>query len=347
MSIKIATKQDVHKWNKIVEKDPQGKFFDRFEWCQGLGLISNNIKPFPLFIEDNGGVIRVFPLCIVKYSFALANVRTFESLPFSDYGGGSFFRSREILEFPKFLEQFINNLIKIGSKNRCLRISIRRTYFPDIINSNIIRKPLITDTSKCTFLIFLTEGIDEIYRKMRSSRRRSIKQGEKRGIMIHEAQDLYDLQSFYKIYSRTMTQKRTTPLPYHLFHYIWDVFIPRNEAKIFVANYYNKPVGGILIFIYNGICHAWAWGSLKEYNDKRPIDLLLWHSIKWSFENNLKIFDLGNTDNDPSSGNYFFKRSWGGKKMALYTYHIILQPNKWKLYRFGNKIVSIIKNNFY
>jgi hypothetical protein len=33
--LKLATEKDAYVWNEIVEKDPQGNFFDRFEWCQG------------------------------------------------------------------------------------------------------------------------------------------------------------------------------------------------------------------------------------------------------------------------------------------------------------------------
>jgi len=32
--------------------------------------------------------------------------------------------------------------------------------------------------------------------------------------------------------------------------------------------------------------------------------------------------------------------------MTLYNYHIILQPNKMKLYRLGNKLANEIKNIF-
>jgi len=40
LSVRLATQKDAYEWNQIVESDLQGNFLDRFEWCQGLGVIS-------------------------------------------------------------------------------------------------------------------------------------------------------------------------------------------------------------------------------------------------------------------------------------------------------------------
>jgi len=336
IALKLATQKDIHKWNEIVERDPQGNFFDTFEWCQGLGVISEKIGPLPLFIEEDGKVIGVFPLCLIRNSLR----KSLESLPFSDYGGGPFFRKKAMLECPEFFGEFINNIVEFGSKNGCLNVSVRRAYFRDLINKDIVKKPVITDTNTCTFIISLQEGIDQIYQGMEKSRRVSIKEGKKRGVVVRQAEDLNDLRSYYEIYVHTMSRLKIVPLPYRFFEYMWKVFSPKNEVKIFMAEYNNKLIAGILQLFYKKVCH---WGgnvSLEEYWDKRPTDLLLWHSIEWAVENNLELFDMGSTANDPSSGHYFFKKTWGGKKMTLYNYHIILQPKKWKLYKFVAKFVN-------
>ena len=129
-----------------------------------------------------------------------------------------------------------------------------------------------------------------------------------------EAQDIDDLRSFYEIYFQTMTELKSAPIPYRLFNHIWNEFIPRNQAKIFVAEYNNKTIVGILLFTYKNVCHWTGNVSLEEYWDKRPTNLLLWRSIEWGVANNLELFDMGATVNDPSSGHYFFKKTWGGKK---------------------------------
>jgi len=341
ITLKLATQKDAHKWNEIVERDPQGNFFDRFEWCQALGLVSKNIIPLPLIIEENEEASGVFPLCLVRQRL----FADLESLPFSDYGGGPFFRREDILKQTDFSVRFYNSLIEFGLTNKCIKISIRRAYFPDLINKATIEKPVIIDTNTCTFLFSLQEGIDQLYQKVKNSRRRSIRQGEKRGTIVYEAKDLGGLQNFYEIYVHSMTRLGTIPLPFSLLDHIWNVFIPKDEAKIFIAEYNNKPMGAILLFIYKGVCHAWTGGSLDMYQDKRPMDVLLWHSIKWATTSGLELFDLGSTPNNPSSGHYFFKESWGGKKVTLYNYHILLQPMKLKFARFGKKILSNIEKS--
>ena len=92
MYLELAESRDASKWNDIVEKDKNGLFFDKYEWCQALGKISNNNKPLPFFIRDNDEIVGIFPSCLIKKGFYLG----LESLPFSDYGGGPFFRKNDI-----------------------------------------------------------------------------------------------------------------------------------------------------------------------------------------------------------------------------------------------------------
>jgi CelD/BcsL family acetyltransferase involved in cellulose biosynthesis len=340
VGLKIATQKDASKWNEIVERDPQGNFFDRFEWCQALGLVSKSIRPLPLLIEENGKAIGVFPLCLVRHGLW----GDLESLPFSDYGGGPFFRRRDVFEIADFSSGFTRALVEFGSRRRCLKLSVRRAYFPSLIDKNTVNKPIITETNTCSFIFSLKEGIDQVYHNIKPSRRRSIRQGEKRGTVVYEARDLTDLGNFHEIYVKTIIALRSTPLPYRLFEYIWDEFVPKDEAKIFIAENGNKPVGGVLLLVHKQICHAWSGGSLDQYQDKRPMDVLLWHSIRWAFDRNLEVFDLGSTPSDHSSGHYFFKETWGGKKMSLYNYHILLQPTMWRLYRLAKRLTDNFKD---
>jgi lipid II:glycine glycyltransferase (peptidoglycan interpeptide bridge formation enzyme) len=340
LSLRIATEKDVGIWNRVAENDPQGNFFDQIEWCLSLGTISKRIRPLPMLIEDGGKVIGILPLCMLQNPF----YRSLESLPFSDYGGGPLFRKEVTLESRELLRQLVKNLIKVGLDNSYLRISIRRSYFEDIINENITNLPLVTNSDTCSFLVSLENGVDQIYKGLEKTRRTSIKEGEKRGVIVQEAKDLSDLKSYYEIYVHTMNRLRSNPLPYDFFKHVWAVFNPKKEMKIFMACYNGRPIGGIMHFIYKKTCHWSGNVSLEQYQIKRPTDLLLWHSIKWSIDNDLSFLDMGSTENDPLSSHYFFKKTWGGEKRTLYTHHIILQPRKYRLLKLGDNSVHKIKH---
>lgn len=338
--MRLATEDDIHEWNEIVERDPLSTFFDRFEWCIGLSAISENIKPLPLFVEKNGAAIGVFPLCLRKERF----VRCLESLPFSDYGGGSFFRSKS----NGFSRELVNKLVEIGTQNRCCRVTIRRAFFDDIIQANLVNKPVVVEAKNCTFIISLKDEIDKIFRSLKKSKRGTIKQAKKRGSIVRDAESLNDLESYYSVYLCTMQRlrARSSALPFQFFKYLWDVFKTEGELKIFLAEYDNKVIAGVLIFVYKNVMYLWGAVSLSEYWNLRPMDLLYWQIIEWGVEHNFKLLDFGATSNNPSSGNYVFKRRWGGEKRILYNYHILLQPNRWKLYKSGTKLVGKIKNIF-
>lgn len=338
--LKVATGKDAEKWNSIVEKGPQSTFFDRFEWVTGLGVISKRVKPLPLFIEIDGEVASVFPSCLI--ASPLRN--TLESLPFSEYGGGPLFRNRDHLMNINFSKKFYDSIVQIGNSNNCLKISVRRAYLPNLVTKDFVGKPVITDTDTCTFIINLTEGIDKLLKKTHPKRRCSIRQARERGTSIYEASSHSDLETYYDIYLQTMDRLKSAPLPFQFYSNIWNTFAPRNEAKIFIAEYNSRPIGGVLLLIFGGVCNAYSSATLYEYQDKRPNDYLIWHSIKWATENNLRVFDFGSTPNDPKSGHYQYKQKWGGQHVTLYTYHLILQPNWWKCCRLGYSLIKKARN---
>ena len=331
MYIELAESQDANKWNNIVEKDRNGLFFDKYEWCQALGKISNNNKPLPFFIKENDEIIGIFPSCLIKKGFYLG----LESLPFSDYGGGPFFRKNDIENDSELITSLIDNLIKYALKNNYIRISIRRGHHSHLIKENYFDKKIIIDSNNCSFIIDLRQGVDEVFKNLKSSRRRSIRKAEKHGINISEVVDKDNLNIFYV---NNMNKLKSKPYSYDVLDYIWDNFILNDEAKMFISEFKHEPIGGLLLFNYKGICHAWSCGVLEKHRDKSPIDLLLWHSIKWAFDNNMNFYDLGSTRNDPSSGHYFHKNSWGGEKKLLFNYHIPIQPKKWYIYNFLKNI---------
>jgi lipid II:glycine glycyltransferase (peptidoglycan interpeptide bridge formation enzyme) len=338
MSIHLTNIEESTKWNDIINEELISKFFDKFEWCQALGLASDKIEPVPLFVED-GKTTGVFPTCLVKYSYSTV----LDSLPFSDYGGGPILRRDDALNNSNYHNIFYKNLLEYALEKKCIKISLRRTYFPDLINENLLNKLVVTDVDSCTFIISLKQDIDQIYKKIRGSRRTSIRKGEKKGTIVREAHNIDDLKNFYETYVDTMSRLKNTPLPYRFFDFVWNAFVIKDEAQIFIAEYENKVIGGILLLLHKDICHAWSCGSLYEYTDKRPLDLLIWDSIKWAHDQEYNIFDLGGTINDPSSGLYFYKKTWGGEKKDLYNHHIILQPKRWKFYSLCNALVKKIK----
>jgi CelD/BcsL family acetyltransferase involved in cellulose biosynthesis len=332
--LKIAHSKDSNKWNDFVEKDVNGNFFDTFEWCIGLNEASKKIKPLPFFMEEEGKTIGVFPLCLNHYLLR----RRLESLPFSDYGGGPFFREGN----NGYIKKLMKELLEFGTKNGYFGITIKRSFSNELIQQKMINKPLILEDKNCTFTISLKKGIEKIVQKISRSRLKRIRQSKKRRVCVREAENLDDLERYYKIYLHTMQRLRSSPLPFQFYKYLWDVFMPKGEMKIFLAEYNNQVIAGVLRFMYKKTIHAWGACSLKEYWNKRPIDRLFWHTIKWGIEKNYKIMDLGSTINDPSSGHYYYKNSWGGELKPLYNYNVILQPKKWNLYKSCTRLVNLI-----
>jgi CelD/BcsL family acetyltransferase involved in cellulose biosynthesis len=257
LSIRLANQKDADRWNETVEKESLSTFCDRFEWCMGLHIISENIKPMPIIIEKNGEIVGTFPLCLRKYRFA----RCLESLPFSDYGGGIFFRSKDNGLF----KQLIHRLVEIGTQNNCFRLTIRRAFFDDFIEANLVDKPVIVEAENCTFVISLEDDIDKIFRRIKKSRRKSIRRAIEKGVIVREADSVDDLVSYYRVYVSDMQSLRIPPPSFQFFKHIWDVFKPRDEVKIFLAEHNHKVIAGVSRFIYKQTIYSWSGVFLREY----------------------------------------------------------------------------------
>lgn len=88
--------------------------------------------------------------------------------------------------------------------------------------------------------------------------------------------------------------------------------------KLWVAEYRDEIVGGMLCFFSSKVVAPWAIHTKEKFFPLRPASLLYYTLIKYSCENDYRWIDLGRSGNNP--GVVKFKERFGAYPYKSYRY---------------------------
>lgn len=194
------------------------------------------------------------------------------------------------------------------------------------------------------FLIDLNRSTDEIWRTIHKSRRKNINRAMKSDIEIEEMDEKSFIPIFYDLLRETHTKRKSLLEGISNFEATFDILVPKNMAKFFVARLGEEYLATRLVLTYRGVVYDWYAGSSKKFLSLYPNDLLVWHILKWGSENGFHTFDCGGggTPDEISAGWVEFKRRFGGRLVSYGRYSKEHQPGKlWfsrKAFEFYRKI---------
>ena len=166
------------------------------------------------------------------------------------------------------------------------------------------------------FIINLDKPADEVWKQLKKSRRYGVNKAKKRGVMIEELRGKESIPVFYDLLQETYKNRNIVFENISNFEVIFDILVPKNMAKFFMAKYEGRYIAAILILLYKGVIYDWYAGSSQKREDLVlcPNDLIAWYVIEWGANNGFHIFDFGGGgEPDDTSGWIEFKRQFGGK----------------------------------
>lgn len=184
-------------------------------------------------------------------------------------------------------------------------------------------------------LIDLTRGVDSIWENIHKNRKKEIKNGLKKGLIVTQVclteqdilHDLYDL--LHKLYKRI---KLPVP-PLSFFISAVKNLEKTGYLKTFVAKVEEKIVGFRMILTYGGLIYDWYAASDQNYLNYRPNDVLPWEILKWGCENKYERFDFGGAGKpNEAYGVRDYKLKFGGSLVNYGRYNRI---NNKPLYYFA------------
>ena len=150
-----------------------------------------------------------------------------------------------------------------------------------------------------------------IWSNLTSKNRNMVRKAEKNGIRIYSGRcpELYE--TFRGIYNSTMDKDQATQYYYFAPAFYDSILndLPRN-AQVFYAVMGEQVIAASIMLGSNGMMNYHLSGSVQEYANLAPTNLLLYEAAMWGYENGYKTLYLGGGVGSREDGLLKFKKSF-------------------------------------
>ncbi len=177
-----------------------------------------------------------------------------------------------------------------------------------------------------TILVDLRPSPDEILAAMKQKTRYNIRLAAKKDVTVRQG-SLKDIAIFNKLMRETGERDAFgvhTPMYYHA---AFEIFEPNNQVALFLAEYEERPLAGVMVFVL-GNTAAYLYGaSSNEERQRMPTYAVQWAAMEWAKAQGCHWYDLWGVPDAPEDeleanftdrhdglwGVYRFKRGFGGQ----------------------------------
>ena len=306
----ILCKERDPRWDQYVSAHPAGTLFHEWKWREIIST-SFRYEPFYLRVEDSGKIRGILPLFLVR---SLLFGRSLVAIPLAVYGG--------VLATTAAAEAILlEKAMALGTQHGAKYLELRGNPYLAPGTSTQAVDVHASAKQKDLYVTFVGEidPVDEVnLSRIPRKQRRMVRQGEKHGLRF--VLDNSRLREFYQIYAASVRNLGTPVFGYPYFAKVVETFGDR--CKVFLVDYQDKGVAGVLVFFYKDQVLPYYGGALKEYFHLAPSDFMYWELMKYGAANDYKIFDFGRSKK--GTGSFDFKRHWGFEPRPLpYFYYQI------------------------
>lgn len=192
---------------------------------------------------------------------------------------------------------------------------------------------------------------DQILADFKRNTRNHVKKAEKMGVTIRELEKA-DLHLLKQITESTSKRRHFTDRPLSYYEQMYDLFVPRGEAKFILAEADKLPLSAAMFLLYGDeIVYLFSGSDEKYMKDYNAQYLIQWHMIKHAAEHGFKRYNFYGINGlpDPNSkdyGIYDFKKGFGGDfghvVELLGSFELPLSPIYY-LHQTVSKVKSLLK----
>jgi lipid II:glycine glycyltransferase (peptidoglycan interpeptide bridge formation enzyme) len=222
----------------------------------------------------------------------------------------------------------------IFEKNKCIYSRIRTS--PGILDSRPLRWAGYQIDPLYTYRIPLMKGTKTVWENVDGKLRVKINKAIKEGITVRSG-DWEDLEFIHRsLFTRFQEQGVKSADFTKYLRTLYESFYP-DTLKIFIAEYKEERVGGIITLCYKDVMYHWVGVPKSSLEGISPNDLVQWEAIKWAIEHGFKIYEI--MDSGDNSRLRVFKSKWNPDLIIWYsaTKHSSI------VYKIGESIFNILR----
>ena len=291
------------RWNEIIcsMQDYDFYFFAEYHQMDKSGL------PLLLYYKDDS--------CSFAFPVIIRNIK---ETPYKDitsiYGYAGPLKScdnpcqKSIINFQKELLRFFDSHSIVSAFSRL------HPLFSD--QKGLLNELGEVVDTNLTVGIDLTHSESEQRQQYSRSTRHAINSLNKKGIIIKEAQNKKDIDSFIDVYEETMKRVNAPKMYYFPQDYYYN-FLSTIDSFILLASYKKETIGGILCSKCNGIIQDHLNATKSDYLYLSPQKLLLDEVRKIGVKNHMKYLHLGGGFDGKNNSLFDFKSRFSKQRFMF------------------------------
>lgn len=303
----ISLLNDPKKWDEALEDSYYPYISYKYGWLQSIGSCFPNLKPLPFAeINEKGQVEYICPC------FHDAKRAEIISSPFLTPG---------FINKNTNPEEMLKKLVVYAKGEKCRKISLQIP--PNFNYSDVLLSLGFRLVRKLSFYNIEIDGMEsfDYYLKNFCSKARmcDVKAAWKKGVKLDVLQPAKEvLDRFYPFYSELGQRKDIEVFEKSFLDNLTQSL--RENARYWIARVEDKDIGSALTFEFKDR----IWGMLlqggMDYRSYKTDPFLYVEIVRYGFEKNLKIIDLGTSPLDSPLGD--FKRRTGAKPVFHELYEL-------------------------
>lgn len=306
--IKIYDLPHSTEWDGIVKSFAEWDVYYLSGYVKAFHIHGDG-DPYLLYYEENGlRAIYVY----MRRETALSGV--FDSVTPYGYGGVLFEGNTSVENRKAFWTAYVEKMKEMNIVDNFVR------YHPVLKNAVLMKEVSnVIDLGK-TIAFDLTSP-EVIWENIISKNRNMIRKAEKNGIEIHQGKDLDLFRDFRRIYNATMDKDNAEQ-----YYYFGDAFYEsihndlHDNYEMFYAVWNGEIIAMSIMLYGNKQMHYHLSGSMIEYRNLAPSNLLLYQAALWGCEQGYKTFHLGGGVGSGEDNLYKFKAAFN--KVSDYYFSI-------------------------
>ena len=220
------------------------------------------------------------------------------------YGGVLFEGNSYEKNLHTFWKAYVEKMKEEGFVDNFVR------YHPVLANAIPMKQTsTVIDLGKTVAFDLSSEEV--IWNNIISKNRNMIRKAEKNGIEIRHGKGMELFKDFKRIYNATMEKDNADE--YYFFEDAFYESIDRDlhdNYEMFYAVLNGEIIAMSIILFGNKQMHYHLSGSLIEYRNLAPSNLLLYKAALWGFEHGIKTFHLGGGVGSGEDNLYKFKAAF-------------------------------------
>ena len=253
-----------------------------------------------LLYYDNNGLRAIY--VYMKRKTSIDGI--FDSITPYGYGGVLFEGDTSETNLRTFWDAYVDKMNEESVVDNFVR------YHPVLANAIQMKEvSQVIDLGKTIALDLTSPEI--IWENIVSKNRNMLRKAEKSGVEIHHSKDVKLFDDFIRIYNATMDKDNADS-----YYYFGEDFYKSihedlyDNYEMFYATCDGKIISMSLIIFANNQMHYHLSGSLVEYRNLAPTNLLLYKVALWGYEQGFKTFHLGGGVGSGEDNLYKFKAAF-------------------------------------